>query len=160
MTLWIWSGLDAFRLNLMADHENLHSQTHGPTSQFPSIPVSAQFQHYYRRKKNEQLNILTYWTRFWHGTGSRKPMTFLSSPSFARSWGVVPCNTTQLRKPNICSTEPEQKSPQIPQELHDFMLFRSCGEVKTCPRYCCTIPKITWLHAIPAICSGYVQDSN
>ena len=45
---------------------------------------------------NEQLNILTYWS-YW----TRKPMTFLSSPSFARSWGVLPRNTTQLRKPNL-----------------------------------------------------------
>ena len=73
---------------------------------------------------------------------------------------MVPRNTTQLRKSNICSTEPEPKSPQIPQELHDFMLFRSCGEVKTCPRYCRTFPRITWLHSIPAICSGYYHFMN
>ena len=85
----------------------------------------------------KHTNSLTYWTRFWHGTGSCKPMTFLSLLSIARSWGVVPRNTTQLRKPNICSTEPEQQSPQIPQDptgtswFHALSLLRRGKNMST-----------------------------
>ena len=113
--------------------------------------------------------IMNNWT-FWHiehgfGMGLAPANPWPSCHRRPLQGREVWCLATQLSSESQTSAAPSQnrkahRSHRIPQELHDFMLFRSCGEVKTCPRYCCTIPKITWLHAIPAICSGYVQDSN
>ena len=85
----------------MADHKDLHLKTQGPTSQFLNN---------YTCVSTTGKKMMNNWT-FWHidhiehciamGLAPAKPMTFWSSSSFARSWGVVPRNTTQLRKPNL-----------------------------------------------------------
>ena len=87
----------------MADHEDLHLKTQGPTSQFLNN---------YTCVSTTGKKMMNNWT-FWHidhiehciamGLAPAKPMTFLSSPSFK----VVRCGASQH------NPAPKAKPPQF-----------------------------------------------
>ena len=115
----------------MADHENFHSQTHGPTTQFLSLPVSVlQAKRYYIQLKILNTVLAWNWLRQTHDLLVIAVLCKVVRCGASQHNSAPKAKHLQHRARTEKPTDPTG-SHRIPQEFHDFMLFRSCSGVKT-----------------------------